>query len=120
MATPLIRFVAMFALGRAVIVGEGSSVVIAQMLQGADELSGRSDKGDVTPSVVIDWNNALLATIGRTRVAPTIAARALAVMHTMDLVLLAWAMPHARQYSRCARENVVAIPERARHADPGH
>jgi hypothetical protein len=43
--TPLIRFVAMFALGGAVIVGEGSSVVIAQMLQGADELSGRSDKG---------------------------------------------------------------------------
>jgi hypothetical protein len=67
-ATPLIRFVAMFTLGGAVIVVAGSSVVIAQMLQGADELSGRSAKGDVAPSVVIDWNNALLATIGGTRV----------------------------------------------------
>jgi hypothetical protein len=81
MAARLVRLVVTLALGSGVLAA-ASSVAVALSLPVTDESRRRPGDVNVTNSVVIDWNNAALEAIRRTRFAPVYAARALAVTHT--------------------------------------
>jgi hypothetical protein len=70
-----------------------------------DKWSRSSNEAEVTTSVVIDWNNALLEAIRRTRFAPMFAARALAVTHTC--MFDAWAV-----FDEHATETIPTVPRR--------
>jgi hypothetical protein len=72
----------MLALGSVIVSALTSSVVHTQSVPAQHESLRRSGESDVNSSVVIDWNNALLEAIRRTRFAPVFAARALAITHT--------------------------------------
>jgi hypothetical protein len=105
MTNRLVRTAVTLTVGCVIWTGATSSVVTAQSMTADRGSSRRSSEENVGPSAVVNWNNALLEAIRRTRTAPTFAARALAVAHTC--MFDAWAAFDAH-----ARPTISTVPRR--------
>jgi hypothetical protein len=105
----------MLTLAVVIFTGAASSVVRTEPLPGQDESQRRSAESDATSSVVIDWNNATLEAIRRTRFSPVFAARALAIAHTC--MFDAWAAFDAHATPTMTSVSRRRARERTREAE---